>query len=92
MCDQLVFIARREQRAQQQHVGNARADRIERGIAGVHDDHVRADLVPDYPLDDGRLAQVGFDRENNRHQLLNKKIVSTVPTVANTRSGAFSRL
>ena len=92
--DELVLVARRQERAQQQHVRHRRADRLERRVARVHDRDVGEHLLADDALDDRGLEDVGFDRENERllHHVFSMKSVSTVPTVAKTSSGALSIL
>ena len=70
---------------------------VHRRVARVDDRDVGQDLLPDDALDDGRLAEIRFDREHEGlrhlgHYVLNMKTVSTTPTVANTSTGAPSML
>jgi hypothetical protein len=92
--DQLVLVARRQQRAQEEDVGNRRPHGVERGVARVDDRDVGHHFLADDALDDRGLAVIRFDRENERllHQLFSMRSVSTVPTVAKTSSGALSML
>ena len=67
--DQLVFVARRHQRGEQQDVGHARRDSGDRPIARVHD----LDLGMHFGLDElpqqRGLAWIRFEREYQRHVL-----------------------
>ena len=65
--DQLVFVARRHQRRQQDHIGYLLIDRRNRGIARLDEDQLGLDQLADDALEDAALADVGFDCENERH-------------------------
>ena len=65
--DQLVFVARRHQRRQQDHIRYLLIDRRNRGIARLDEDQLGLDQLADDALEDAALADVGFDCENERH-------------------------
>ena len=62
--DQLVLVARRHQRAQQQDIGDRGAHRVHRGLARIDDGDVGQDFLPDDALDDGGLPEVRLDGEH----------------------------
>src|SRR3712207_8664637 len=48
----------------------------------------RSHLVPDDPLQDRRLAGIGFDSENTRHYVFTMNTTRTAPMAAKISSGA----
>ena len=67
--DELLLVARRQQRGEQDDVGNAGAERRDRGVARIDEDEIGADLLADDPLEDGGLAVIRFDCEDERQGL-----------------------
>ena len=62
----LAFIARREQRGEQNDVGDARIDGGNRGVARLDEDELRVDTIADHAFEDRGLAQIGLQGKNER--------------------------
>ena len=58
VLQQVLFIARREQRRQQNDVGHPRRDRGDRGVAGVDDLELRIDFVANEVAEQRRLLVI----------------------------------
>jgi hypothetical protein len=67
VSEQLLLVAGRQQRSEQDHVRNASRDGGERRILGVYDDEVGAHVLANDPLQNGCLPDVGLDDQNQRH-------------------------
>ena len=68
--DQLVLVARRHQRRQQDHVGDLLIDGRDGRIPRLDQDQLRLHQLADDVLEDAALADVGFDCENECHLLV----------------------
>ena len=64
--DELLFVARRQQRGQEDDVRDPGVQRRNRGVAGIDDDEIGAYLLANDPLEDGRLAVIRLDCEDQR--------------------------
>ena len=64
MGDEMVFVSRRQQGAEQQDVRHGRAHRLDRRVERVDDRDVCECLLPDDAFDDGGLAEVRLDRQD----------------------------
>jgi hypothetical protein len=62
--DEMVFVARRQQGAEQQHVGHGSAHRLDRRVERIDDRDVRKRLLPDDAFDDGGLPEIRLDRQH----------------------------
>ena len=69
VADELLFVARRQQRGEEDDVGNPGRQRRDGGVARIDQDEVRADLFANDALEDGGLAVVRLDREDERQCL-----------------------
>ena len=67
MGDQLVFVARRQQRGQQDDVRHACRQRRHRGVAGVDHRHFDPGVLLENGAKQRPLAGVGFERKDERH-------------------------
>ena len=67
--DQLLLVARRQQRREQDDVGNPGRQRRDGRVARIDEDEIRADLLANDALEDGGLAVVRLDREDERQGL-----------------------
>ncbi len=67
--DQFLLVARRQQRREEDDVGNPGRQRGDGRVARVDQDEVRADQFPNDALEDGGLAVVRLDREHERQGL-----------------------
>ncbi len=69
VSDQLLFVARRQERGEQDDVGNPGRQLGDGRVARVDEDQLRADQFPDNALEDSGLAVVRLDREHERQGL-----------------------
>ena len=94
VVDELLFVARRQQRGQQDYVRHARGDRRDRRVAGVDEHQIGAHLFTDDALENAGLPDVRLDREYERQcpYVLTMKKNNRIPAVANTSNGALSML
>jgi hypothetical protein len=65
--DQLIPVAGRQERRHQDHVGDVRGQRGDRGIPRIDDEQFRVDALPDDPFQDGGLPDVRFDCKYECH-------------------------
>ena len=66
--EELLLVARREQRGDEDDVRDAGRQRGKRRVARVDEDQLRADLLLDDALEDAGLTQVRLDREYERQR------------------------
>jgi hypothetical protein len=64
---ELFFVARGEQRRQEDDVGRPPAERGNGGVARINQDQFRADLFLDHGSEQGCLPEVGFNCEYEGH-------------------------
>ena len=64
---QVLLVSRREQRRDEDHVGDLRAERRDRRIRRVDEEQVGVGVLADDPLEHAALPQVWFDCEYQRH-------------------------
>ena len=67
--DELLLVARREQRGEEDDVGDPRGQRRHRRVARIDQDEIRADLLANDALEDGGLTVVRLDSEDERQGL-----------------------
>ncbi len=65
--DQLLFIPRRHQRREQDHIRHSLRNRRDRGITRIDDLDLAADILLHKVAQQGGLAGIGFEREYQRH-------------------------
>jgi hypothetical protein len=93
MLEKIFLIAGREQRRQENDVGDARRNRRDGGVAGIHDLKFSVYLVANEAAEQRRLPMVRFEGQYERQAyVLTMKRKRIPPTVANSTIGAFSML